>query len=776
MSDVKEFKMGRNIKKIISNMTIDEKASLCSGLDFWHTKGIERLGIPSIMVTDGPHGLRKQQDISGNTGFFDSNPATCFPSAVGLASSWNRELVEKVGSALGVECQTENISILLGPGANIKRSPLCGRNFEYFSEDPYLSSEMATHHIKGVQKQGVGTALKHYAVNNQEHRRMSVDVRVDERALREIYLASFEGAVKHAKPWTVMCSYNQVNGEYASENEFLLTDVLRNEWKFSGLVMSDWGAVNDRIKGLKAGLDLEMPSSNGDRDRLISKAVLNGSLSEEVLNKTVKRLLKTIFKAVDNQKENASFIIADHHQLAREIARESMVLLKNEDGILPLKKEGTIAIIGELAFKPRYQGGGSSHINPTRLDIPLEEIVKYVGDQANVLMSKGYLLEKDTTDETLLLEAKDIAGRSDVTVLFVGLPDRYESEGYDRNHLNITDNQLRLIEEVAEVQSRIVVVLSNGAPIEMPWIHKVKAIFEGYLGGQAAGGAIVDLLFGEENPSGKLAETFPLTLSDNPSYLNFPGEADHVEYREGIFVGYRYYDTKKIEPLFPFGFGLSYTNFEYANLNIERKEITDKETVSVSVDVKNTGGISGKEVVQLYIRDTRSSVIRPDKELKGFVKVDLRPGEKKRVVFLLDKRAFAYYNTKIKDWHVETGEFEILIGKSSKEIMIKDSIHVTSTITIRNLIDRNTTVGDLLVDPTLGPVAKELMDRVNENNPLARAARENNQGSDMMDAMMKYMPLRALVSFSQGAFTEEFLEDVIDLLNSEIEKKLDRKS
>lgn len=757
--------MERDIRTLISQMTLEEKASLCSGLDFWRLKGIERLGIPSIMVTDGPHGLRKQQSAD-HLGIYDSVPATCFPSAVGLASSWNRELVEKVGIALGEECQAEGVAILLGPGANIKRSPLCGRNFEYFSEDPYLSSEMAASHIKGVQSQGVGTSLKHFAVNNQEHRRMSVDAIVDERTLREIYLASFEGAVKQAQPWTVMCSYNKVNGEYASENKYLLTDILKDEWGFEGFVVSDWGAVNERVKGLAAGLDLEMPSSNGIGDQKIVEAVKNGTLPEEVLDKAVERILRVIFKAVDLKKENASYDKEAHHQLAREVARECMVLLKNEERILPLKKEGTIAVIGEFAKNPRYQGGGSSHVNPTKLDNIYEEIKKTAGNNTNILYAQGYNLEKDEIDEQLIQEAKKVAIQSDVAILFVGLPERYESEGYDRQHLRIPDNHQKLIEAVTEVQPNVVVVLSNGSPIEMPWLDKVKGVLEAYLGGQALGGAIADLLFGDANPSGKLAETFPRELSHNPSYLNFPGEGDKVEYKEGIFVGYRYYDKKNIEPLFPFGYGLSYTTFEYSNLSISKKEMLDTETVTVTVNVKNTGEMAGKEIVQLYVKDVESSVIRPEKELKGFEKIELQPGEEKTVTFTLDKRAFAYYNVDLKDWHVESGEFEILIGKSSRDIVLKDSIYVKSTVKLKRAFHRNTTIGDLLDNPTVASIAKELLAKISETNPLMNVS-EDDEAYEMMTAMMRYMPLRALVNFSQGNFTEEMLADMIRKLNEQ---------
>ncbi|AXK18903.1 glycoside hydrolase family 3 C-terminal domain-containing protein [Bacillus sp. COPE52] len=757
--------MKRDIKKIISEMTLEEKASLCSGLDFWNTKGIERLGIPSIMVTDGPHGLRKQAEGADHLGIYNSIPSTCFPSAVGLASTWNKDLIHEVGVALGEECQAEHVGVLLGPGANIKRSPLCGRNFEYFSEDPYLSSQMAINHVKGVQSQGIGTSLKHFAVNNQEHRRMSVDAIVDERTLREIYLASFEDVIKEAQPWTVMSAYNKVNGEYASENNYLLHDILKDEWGFEGFVVSDWGAVNERVASLANGLELEMPSSFGIGEKKIIDAIHCGELSVEKLDQAVERLLYIIFKAYDNQLENATYSKDTHHQLAREVASESMVMLQNEDSILPLKKEGTVAVIGEFAKQPRYQGGGSSHINPTKLESIFEELEMVSGEKTNILFAQGYDLASDDVDENLINEAKKIAESADTAVLFVGLPDRYESEGFDRKHLQMPENHVQLIEAIAEVQSNIVVVLSNGAPIEMPWIGKVKGILEGYLGGQALGGAIADLLFGDANPSGKLAETFPEVLSDNPSYLNFPGEGDKVEYKEGVFVGYRYYDAKNIEPLFPFGFGLSYTNFEYSKLSISKNEIKDTDTVSVLVNVKNAGSIAGKEIVQLYIKDVESSMIRPEKELKGFEKVELQPGEEKTVSFTLNNRSFAYYNVELKDWHVETGEFEILVGKSSREIVLQDNIFVQSTTIIKKTVHRNTLLGDIFADRMLAPIAKELMEKALKDSPFASMAEGDSDASEMMDAMLNYMPLRALVNFSAGAFTEEMLSEIIELLN-----------
>ncbi|MFC0214613.1 beta-glucosidase [Paenibacillus chartarius] len=758
--------MSRDLKAMISQMTLEEKAGLCSGLDFWRLKGVERLGIPSIMVTDGPHGLRKQQGDTDHLGMFASVPATCFPSAAGMASSWDRELINRVGEALGEECQAEDVAVLLGPGANMKRSPLCGRNFEYFSEDPYLSSEMAASHINGVQSQGVGTSLKHFAVNNQEHRRMSVDAIVDERTLREIYLASFEGAVKKAQPWTVMSSYNKVNGEFASENEYLLTRILKEEWGHEGIVVTDWGATNERVAGLAAGNELEMPGSGGSGDRKIIEAVRSGRLAEEALDRAVERLLRVIFMSVDRKKPNASYDQEEHHRLARQVAGESMVLLKNQEALLPIAKGKRIAVVGEFAKKPRYQGGGSSHIRPTKLDEPFEEILKLAGESASVVYEQGYSLDQDETDDALSAAAVKAAGEAEIAIVFAGLPDRYESEGYDRTHLRMPANQEKLIEAVANAQRNVVVVLMNGSPIEMPWIGQVGSVLEAYLGGQAAGGAIADLLFGEANPSGKLAETFPAKLSDNPSYLFFPGEGDRVEYREGIFIGYRYYDTKQVKPLFPFGHGLSYTTFEYSDLVIGHNRIRDTDTVEVKATVRNTGPRAGKEVVQLYVRDVDSTVIRPSKELKHFAKIDLQPGEATTVSFVLDKRSFAYYNVTLKDWYVESGEFEIMIGRSSEEIVLIGSLHVESTVRIPLTVHRNSLLGDLLNDPGKAAVIQGLLQKFQEGMGVTTNALEDAEGmGDMFAALMKFLPLRNLVGFSQGAVTEEMLDELIEQLN-----------
>ncbi|WP_148550211.1 glycoside hydrolase family 3 C-terminal domain-containing protein [Paraclostridium bifermentans] len=746
-----------NIKELIKQMSLEEKASLCSGLNFWNTKPIERLNIPSIMMTDGPHGLRKQSEGADHLGINESVEATCFPTASALACSFDRDLVKELGIAIGEECQSENVSIVLGPGANIKRSPLCGRNFEYYSEDPYLSSEMAKNQIQGTQSQGIGTSLKHFAANNQEHRRMTIDTIVDERTLREIYLASFETAVKEAHPWTVMCAYNKLNGEYCSENYRLLTEILRNEWGFEGFVVSDWGAVNDRDKGLSSGLELQMPADGGMGDNLIVEAVKRNRLSEGVLDEAVERILNIIFKAVENKRENVIYSKEKHHELARKIAGECMVLLKNEEKILPLKKEENIAVIGELATKVRYQGGGSSHINPTKVDNAYEEIVNFAGTE-NVRYARGYDLSIDDTIYDLAEEAKKLAIEADKVILFIGLPERYESEGFDRTHLNIPKNQYDLVKTLKSVNENIVVVLSNGSPIEMPFLSDVKAILEAYLTGQASGKAICDLLYGEVNPSGKLAETFPLKLSDNPSYLNFPGEVDKVEYKEGIFVGYRYYDKKAMDVLFPFGYGLSYTNFEYSNLKISKNEIDDTEKVTVSVNIKNIGDVFGKEIVQLYIRDKESSVTRPEKELKGFGKIGLDPGEEKEVTFILNKRSFAYYNVDLGDWHVESGEFEILIGKSSREIVLKEVITVNTTSPIKTIVTKNTALGDIAHLPEVQQIINAMIQSFGGDTS---GLGEGN----MFEEMMKFMPLRALATFNPDG-GQQLVDRIIESINS----------
>ena len=753
--------MTQKIKDLLKKMTVEEKAEICSGASRWRTHSIDRLEIPEIMMADGPHGLRKEPKEKESASMGESVEAICFPTASALACSWDRDLMSRMGEALGEESQTEDVNILLGPGVNIKRSPLCGRNFEYFSEDPLLASELAANYVKGVQSMGVGTSLKHFAANNQEHRRLTVDAQIDERTLREIYLSAFEKVVKEAQPWTVMCAYNQVNGTHASENKYLLTDVLKEEWGHEGFVVSDWGAVNYRDKGIAAGLELEMPSSHGDGKKAIVEAVENGSLSEESLDRAAERMLKIIFKAVENDRDDLNYSKDEHHQLAREIAADSMVLLKNEESILPLAEDEKLGVVGSFAKKPRFQGGGSSNINPYQIDNAYAELEKYTDQK--LAYAEGYSLESDEDDVKLIAKAKELAEKVDKVIIFAGLPDRYESEGYDRDTLEIPPNQNRLIEEVAEVNKNAIVVLSNGSPITMPWLNNVKGVLEGYLTGQAGGGAAADILFGHVNPSGKLAETFPQKLSDNPSYLFFPGEKDKVEYREGIFVGYRYYDSKEIEPLFPFGYGLSYTDFEYSDLKIKKNEITDQETLNLSLKVKNTGDIYGKEIIQLYVSDPESTVIKPEKELKEFAKVELEPGQEKIVEFELAKRAFAYYNTEIDDWYVESGEYDILVGASSRDIRLKETVRVESTVELPYEYTINTNVGDILADPEAEEVFNELLSEYLEGTDLFEML--GGRKSEMMEAMLKYMPLRALVMFSEGAVNRKQVEEIVEKLN-----------
>lgn len=755
-----------NIDKIIKELTLEEKAALCSGSDFWHTKPVERLDIPAIMVSDGPHGLRKMKDDGENPN--DAIKAVCFPSACALACSFDRKLLETLGKALGEECQAEDVSVILGPGCNIKRSPLCGRNFEYFSEDPYLASQLACAHIKGVQSKGVGSSLKHFAMNNQETRRMSYSANVDERTFREIYLAAFETAVKEAKPWTVMCSYNRINGVHSSQNGRLLTDILRNEWGYEGLVVSDWGAVDDRTLGIEAGLDLEMPTSNGKNDALIIEAVNNGTLSMEALDKAVKNVLTLIRKAEDGYAPSTKWDKEKQHELAGKISSECAALLKNEDNILPLSKSAKVAFIGEFADKPRYQGGGSSHINSFKITSACD-VAK---DNANISFARGFVTDKDETDETLLSEAVELARNCDTAVIFAGLPESFESEGFDRTHMRMPDCQLKLIDEVYKVNKNIVIVLHNGAPVEMPFIGKAKAILEMYLGGQNVGTAEYKLLFGDANPSGKLAETFPEKLSHNPSYLNFPGEGDKVDYAEGIFVGYRYYDEKGITPLFPFGHGLSYTTFEYSNLSVSENEISDDKTLTVMVDITNTGNREGKEIVQLYVSDKVSSVRRPIRELKGFEKISLKPGETKKAVFHLDKRSFAYYEPAIQDWFVEYGEFAIEVGASSRDIRLSTSVYVSSEAKLPIRFDLNTTCGEINSVPEGKKMFAEIFEHIDPgfsdsaNDDLGSAAAE------MQESMIRDMPLRTLVSFTpQPEITRAKMSEMLENLNNLLAEK-----
>ena len=632
----------RAASELVQQLGSDEKVGLCTGRTFWELRGIERLGLPSLWVTDGPHGLRKQQGDSDHIGLNDSVPAICFPPAVGLASTWNRDLLREIGVALGEACVSEKVSVLLGPGVNIKRSPLCGRNFEYFSEDPYLSGQMGAAWVQGVQSQGIGTSLKHYAANNQEGHRMVVDAIIDERTLREIYLPGFEITVKDAQPWTVMCSYNMLNGTYLAENHLLLTRILKEEWGHTGLVLTDWGACNDRVKGFAAGLELEMPGNRGVHTPAVLAALSNGELSEAQLNAATTRVVELILKSRPALKKDRDYDRDAHHLLARRAAEEACVLLKNDGDLLPLAKTGKLAVIGALAATPRYQGSGSSQINPTRLDIPLQEIQQLLGADHALRYAAGYSLADDNIDQGLIDEALATAREAETVVLFAGLPDSYESEGFDRTHLRLPAAQLQLIDAVAAVTNRLVVILQNGAPVELPFIDKVQALLETYLGGQAGGSAVARIIFGDANPSGKLAETFPVRLEDAPCQDWFPGEPRQVQYREGLWVGYRYFSTAATPVAFPFGHGLSYTTFAYSNLRlagaaqsgtVDTAQLGEWHGIRVLCDIKNTGAVAGSEIAQLYIGSQAAALYRPRRELRNFARIQLEPGQTGTVVF-----------------------------------------------------------------------------------------------------------------------------------------------
>ena len=756
----------KDIRNLIAKMTLEEKAGLLSGEDFWHTKPVERLGVPRSMVSDGPHGLRKQDDQADHLGINESIKAVCFPAASATAASFDPELIEKMGEALGEACQHEKLSVLLGPAVNIKRSPLCGRNFEYFSEDPYLTGVMATALIKGIQSKNVGTSIKHFALNNQEHRRMSSSSDCDERTIREIYFPAFEMAVKEAQPWTVMCSYNRINGVYASENPWLLTDVLRKEWGFEGYVMSDWGAVSDRVAGVAAGMDLEMPASGGINDRKIVEAVKAGKLDEKQVDLCCERILNIIYRYVENAKPETPWDKEAQHRMTADVAAECMVLLKNDGDILPLKKDDAIAFIGEFAEKPRFQGGGSSHINSFKTTGAVEAAK---GHGLNVTYVQGYSVKEDDATAEQIAEAVAAAKKAKVAVVFAGLPDAYESEGYDRTHMRMPDSQNRLIEAVAEANPNTVVVLHNGSPVEMPWIGKVKGVLEAYLGGQAVGEATVRVLYGDVNPSGHLPESFPKKLEDNPSFLFFGGEPRGTEYREGIFVGYRYYDKKKMDVLFPFGYGLSYTTFEYSGLKLSADAIKDTDTVTATVTVKNTGSRAGKAVVQLYAGDAEGFVnaVRPVRELRAFKKVALEPGESKEVSFTLGKRAFATWRSEIHDWWVETGDFTIEVGDSVANLPLKATVKVESTVQLPRHFDMDSIVMDMMADPKAKAVLAPLM----QNAAALFGDGEGGEASteaisdEMSMAMMQYMPVRTMLGFSNGAFSEEMALDLLKKMN-----------
>lgn len=792
-------------KELVTQMTLEEKAGLCSGKDYWKLKTVERLGLETIMVSDGPHGLRKQQGDQNNFGVGDSVPSVCFPTASALACSFDRELAHEVGKALAQECLQEGVSVILGPGANQKRSPLCGRNFEYFSEDPVLSGEMAAAMIEGIQSLGVGASLKHFAVNNQEKRRMTVNAVVDERTLRETYLKAYEIAVKKSKPWTVMCAYNRLNGVYCSENDELLNQILRKEWGFDGLVMSDWGAVNDRALGVAHGLDLEMPGNLGLNDTKIITAVSKGNLSEEALDLAACRVTELILAGMANKKKDYYYDVETHHRLAVYAAEQSAVLLKNDDHILPGNRTAKAAVIGAFAKNPRYQGAGSSKNHPIRIDNAYDVFKEYGID---FTYAEGYELslgriekEKLGNKEMLLIkEACEAARDKDIIYLFVGLPEGYESEGFDRRDLSLPPEQNRLIEEVAACNQNVVVILIGGAPMELPWRDKVKAILLTYLGGEGCGTAAVKLLLGEAVPSGKLAETWPLKLSDSPAYHYFPGGRNTVEYREGIYVGYRYYETigKKVQ--FSFGHGLSYTEFAYLELSLDREECKYGEKFSISFGITNTGSFAAKETALIFVSHKNEKVFLPKKELCEFVKVELLPGETKQVTVTLDTKTFGYYNTLIHDWYAENGDYLIQVGASLDTCDLKAVLRLTSceqaqpdyrliAPTYFNLSGQELLIPDQefaslygkelpisdhrAVRPydhcnTLEDVSHTLIGKllmVITNKLAKNATKASKEEEGMITTSMNEMPFHSILTSSEGMITDKMMEGIIDLLN-----------
>ncbi len=714
----------------VNDLTLEEKAALTSGTNPWSLGKVADKGLPNYTITDGPHGLRKAQtpesmDVEENV------PATCFPPAAGMACSWNPELVERVGEAMGEECIQEQVAVILGPGVNIKRNPLGGRCFEYWSEDPYLAGHTAVGIVKGVQSKGVGTSLKHFAANNQETDRLRISATISPRAMREIYLPAFEYIVKTAQPWTVMCSYNKINGVFSSQNRWLLTDVLRGEWGFKGIVMSDWGAVSDRVAALNAGLNLEMPPSNTDNQ--IVAAAKDGRIPATQLDEMAQGMIDLVAKARPAMsRDGYQYDVDAHNEVARQAAVESMVLLKNEDATLPVAKGAKIAVIGEFARTPRYQGAGSSLINPTKLTSFLDALEER-GVAAD--FAPGFTLDDAAQDPALTEQAVTAAEQADVVLLFLGLPAAYESEGFDRTTLDIPAKQVEVLEAVAAANPNVAVVLSNGSVVSMPWRGRAKAILETWLLGQAGGAALADVIFGDETPSGKLAQTIIDDVNDDPSAMNWPGEEGHVDYGEGVFVGYRYYDTFRKQVTYPFGYGLSYATFDVHDATVAK---TGPRTAEVTVTVTNTSDVAGAETVQVYVAPPKAKVARPVHELKGFAKVALEPGESKNVTIALDDRAFAYWSERFDDWHVEGGTYTVEVGVSSRDIISRLDVEIDDDGKIMNL-DEWSTFGEWLDDPIGAPILQHVLDDMGKE-----AGRPIIPDSALMVMFLRSMPLRSL--------------------------------
>lgn len=799
-----------------ADLTREEQARLCSGADFWHTKGVPRLGIQGVMLTDGPHGLRRQSGAADHVGLGRSDPATCFPTAAGLAASWDPELVAEIGAAIAAEARAAGVAVVLGPGMNIKRSPLCGRNFEYFSEDPLLSGRLAAAFVRAVENCGVGTSVKHYVANNQETRRMVVDVVVDDRALREIYLRTFEIAIREGRPSTVMCAYNRLGGTYLSDSRFLLTEVLRDEWGFDGLVVSDWGATNDRVRALEAGMDLEMPSSGGVNDTKILRACADGRLDPRLVERSAARVLRVLERTGTGGEAPPDF--EEHHRLARRAAATSSVLLKNE-GILPLSEGPTdggpvrrVAVIGAFAKKPRYQGSGSSRVNPTRIESAWDALTSPGFAPAagtTFAYAEGYDPDADLISEERLAEAVRVAAEADVAVVFVGLTEEYESEGIDRVGLDLPTSHNALVDAVAAAAPRTLVVLSNGAPVLMPWAHRVPAILETYLGGQASGGGVADLLFGVADPEGRLAETFPLRTEDDPTRENFPGEPDRVVYGESIFVGYRYYASSGVPVLFPFGHGLSYTSFEYRELDAR----VDGSAVRVAIRIANVGRRAGVEVVQIYRRIPDAAVLTPALHLAGFRKLRLNSGEDKGVELEIDLREFSYWDG--NGFRVEAGIYELAVGASAGDLRLstrvtlpesfEPAVHPTGELRERYLkaglpgyaaadrrvfsdlssdseaarlfgrplerrgrTRRRFHLGSTLREVSRTAVGRRLYAAARKELEVVLAGESSASGRRLMEVMVDEMPLRNMITMSGGNLSEGTLVALLDLMNRRI--------
>ncbi|WP_341675891.1 glycoside hydrolase family 3 C-terminal domain-containing protein [Niveibacterium sp. SC-1] len=753
--------------ELVARMSIEEQALLLSGDGPWRTHGIERLGIPPVVVSDGPHGLRKLEDSGALMN--RSVPATCFPTASALSATWNTALTRELGAALGREAQAQKVDVLLGPGVNIKRSPLGGRNFEYFSEDPLLAGSIAAAYINGVQSEGVGTSLKHFAANSQEDARMTTDSVVDARTLNEIYLPAFEQAVRESQPWTVMSAYNLVNGTYASEHRALLDGVLRGQWGFDGLVVSDWGGINDRAKGVEAGNDLEMPGSGEhNRNKLIA-AVREGRLAKEALARCATEVVALALRAAEARKANAQFDADAHHALARRIGGEAVVLLKNEGDVLPLPAGKKVALIGRFARTPRFQGAGSSMVNPIRITNAYDELAALLGEQ-QLSYAAAYDGEGDTTDAQIE-EAVRTAAAADIAVVFAGLPDSYESEGWDRRNIAMPAGHVRLIEAVAAVQSKVVVVLLNGSAVEMPWAGKVKGIVEGWLGGQAGGGALADVLSGKVNPSGKLAETFPVALKDSPAHPYFPSHTRSAVYGEGVFVGYRHFDAREITPLFPFGFGLSYTRFAYTGIRAAAQfDASGDDSFTVEVSIKNVGPRVGQEVVQLYVHEEAPALPRPPQELRAFDKVTLEPGQEKTVRLTLRRRDFAYYDAQAQAWTVKPGRFEIRVGGSSRDLPLTLPLEVTNTRKVAKRLTLHSVPRELKELAGGAALYSEVLAALgfaNADAPISDSQGTPDEVAAARKAQMSLlsfvdeMPLVKVPAFSQGRMTDARLEEIL---------------